>query len=68
MFLGLSLSNYMFRYIDKGFLEFFGPLGFLKTLHYWGFLIELISTGFILHYAYIFISSLFFFFIFSYYK
>jgi NADH-ubiquinone oxidoreductase chain 5 len=64
MFLGLSLSNYMFRYIDKGFLEFFGPLGFLKTLHYWGFLIELISTGFIPHYAYIFISSLFLFFIF----
>lgn len=64
MFLALSLSNYIFRYIDKGFLEFFGPFGFLKTLHYWGFLIELLSTGFIPHYAYIFISSLFLFFIF----
>ena len=64
MFLGLTLSNYMFRYIDKGFLEFFGPLGFLKTLHYWGFLIELLSTGFIPHYASLFISSLLFFFIF----
>ena len=64
MFLGLTLSNYMFSYIDKGFLEFFGPLGFIKTLHYWGFLIELLSTGFIPHYAFIFISSLFFFFIF----
>ena len=63
MFLGLTLSNFMFRYIDKGFLEFFGPLGFLKTLHYWGFLIELLSTGFIPHYAYVFISSLILFFI-----
>lgn len=63
MFLGLTLSNYMFRYIDKGFLEFFGPLGFLRTLHYWGFLIELLSTGFIPHYAYVFISSLILFFI-----
>jgi hypothetical protein len=61
MFMGLTLSNYMFRYVDKGFLEFFGPLGLLKTLHYWGFLIELISTGFIPHYSYIFITSLFIF-------
>jgi len=58
MFYTLVLSNFMFRYIDKGFLEFFGPLGFLRTLHFFGFYIELFSTGFIPHYAYVSIISL----------
>jgi hypothetical protein len=59
--MGLALSNFMFRYIDKGFLEFFGPLGFLKAIHYWGFLIEALSTAFIPHYTYVFITTLFLF-------
>jgi hypothetical protein len=58
MFYTLVLSNFMFRYIDKGFLEFFGPLGLLRTLHFFGFYIELFSTGFIPHYAYVSIISL----------
>ena len=58
MYFGLVLSNFMFRYIDKGFLEFFGPLGFLRSLHFFGFYIELFSTGFIPHYAYVSILSL----------
>lgn len=61
MFYVFVLSNFFYRYIDKGFLEFFGPLGILKFLHYLGFLIELLSTGFIPHYAYILIFSILFF-------
>ena len=57
-YIALVWSNHIYRYLDKGVLEFFGPLGFLKLLHYWGFLIELISTGFIPHYAYILVLSL----------
>lgn len=64
--LSLSSSLFILRYIDKGSLEFFGPLGLGRLFHYLGFLIELLSTGFILHYSYIFLSillltSLFFF-------
>ena len=54
----LILSNYLYRYIDKGFLELFGPLGCQRFLHYLGFSIELLSTGFIPHYALIKVSSL----------
>ncbi len=57
-YFGLVQSNYLFRYVDKGFLEFFGPLGILRLLHYWGFLIESLSTGFIPHYAFIFATSI----------
>lgn len=56
---GLIFSNYIYRYIDKGFLEFFGPYGGFKLFHFKGFYIELLSTGFIPHYALIKIISLF---------
>ena len=58
MFLGLSFSNFIFRYLDKGSFETFGPLGFLRAFHYLGFRIESLSTGFIPHYAFIFIFSI----------
>lgn len=61
MYLFFLLSNFSFRYLDKGFLEFFGPLGLLKFFHYFGLHLELFSTGFIPHYAYITTSFIFLF-------
>lgn len=58
MYLVLVASNYLYRYIDKGFLEFFGPLGLLRFINYSGFLVEIISTGYIPHYAFIKIKSI----------
>ena len=65
-FFGLMLSNFIFRYLDKGTFETFGPLGFLKTFHFFGFRLESLSTGFIPHYAFIFSLSvvIFFYFLF----
>jgi NADH:ubiquinone oxidoreductase subunit 5 (subunit L)/multisubunit Na+/H+ antiporter MnhA subunit len=47
----LSISNYVYRYIDKGFLEVFGPLGCTRLINFWGYLFEKFSTGFLSHYA-----------------
>jgi hypothetical protein len=47
----LSVSLLLYRYIDKGILELFGPIGGKNLLHFLGFSIELLSTGFIPHYA-----------------
>lgn len=58
MFYSLVLSNSVYRHIDKGFLESFGPNGLLQFLHYIGFNITYFSSGFIPHYAYVFICSL----------
>jgi len=55
----LVLSNILYRYIDKGLLELFGPIGGRNLLHFLGFSIELLSTGFIPHYALIMVLSLF---------
>jgi hypothetical protein len=51
------IANYLYRYIDKGILELFGPLGSRKLLNYSGFIIELLSTGYIPHYVFFKISS-----------
>lgn len=58
MFYSLVLSNSVYRHLDKGFLESFGPNGLLKFLHYIGFNITSFSSGFIPHYAYVLIFSL----------
>ena len=55
----LVLSNILYRYIDKGLLELFGPIGGRNLLHFLGFYIALLSTGFIPHYALIMVLSLF---------
>jgi NADH-ubiquinone oxidoreductase chain 5 len=44
-----NLSIIFYRYLDKGILEIFGPLGIFRILHYIGFKIEILSTGNILH-------------------
>lgn len=48
----------MFRYIDKGFLESFGPNGILKFLHYISHIITSLSTEYIPHYAFVMITSI----------
>ena len=56
----LILSNYLYRYLDKGFLEGgFGPLGCHRLFNFIGFNIELLATGFIPHYILINLFSLF---------
>jgi hypothetical protein len=54
----LKLANSMYRYIDKGFLELFGPLGATRTVHYLSYYLESFSTGFIPHYAFVFLLSI----------
>lgn len=44
-------SHLLYRYIDKGILELFGPQGLSRKFNYIGFNIELLSTGFIPHYV-----------------
>lgn len=56
----LILSNYLYRYMDKGALEIFGPKGINTTLNYLGFKLELLATGNILNYALIKIKSIMF--------
>lgn len=58
MFYSLVLSNSIYRHLDKGFLESFGPNGLLQFLHYVGFNISSFSSGFIPHYAFVLIFSL----------
>lgn len=53
------LSVYFYRYFDKGLLEFLGPVGIFRANHWFGFNIELLSTGFIPHYAFIFLCYVF---------
>ena len=54
-----TLSVYFYRYFDKGLLEFLGPVGIFRANHWFGFNIELLSTGFIPHYAFIFLCYVF---------
>ena len=53
----LNLSIYLFRYIDKGFLQLIGPIGINRLIHYISFKLELLSTNFILHYGMILLIS-----------
>lgn len=57
-YFGFLTSHYLFRYIDKGFLEFFGPNGSLSFFHYIGYIISNFSTGYIPHYASVLILSI----------
>jgi NADH-ubiquinone oxidoreductase chain 5 len=56
-----SLSIFLYRFFDKGFLELFGPLGFFRSNHLLGFLFELSATGFFPHYGFILFSFVSFF-------
>jgi hypothetical protein len=50
---GFNLANLSFRYLDKGFLELFGPLGLVHFFHYLAFLLSLFTTGFLSHYSFL---------------
>ena len=58
-FISLVLSNYLYRYTDKGSLEFIGPKGLTNFFNYLASLLESLSTGYIPHYSFIIISSTF---------
>ena len=55
----LNFGNVVFRYWDRGLVEFLGPMGLVQLFHYFSFQLELLATGFIPHYALIIISTLF---------
>jgi NADH:ubiquinone oxidoreductase subunit 5 (subunit L)/multisubunit Na+/H+ antiporter MnhA subunit len=57
-FFGLKTSNKIYRKLDKGYLEYFGPTGYLQYIYYIGDRITSFSTGFITHYAYVLIIYL----------
>lgn len=46
----LLLSNSFFLFIDRGILEFFGPLGFSRAFSYLSFILDLLSTRYFIHY------------------
>lgn len=47
------LSNFLYRYVDKGVLEIFGPTGLYKFSILLARSIENLATGFLLHYAFV---------------
>lgn len=49
----LSLSVFIYRYWDKGLIEFLGPIGLFRSLHWFGFKVESLATGFIPHQGFI---------------
>lgn len=49
-------SVFLYRYLDKGLIEFFGPLGLYRIIHFQSFILELLATGFIPHYGFIFLT------------
>lgn len=46
-----NFSINLYRYWDKGLLQIIGPYGISRLIHYISFNLELLATGFILHYA-----------------
>ncbi len=59
----LHLSNSLYLFVDRGILEFLGPLGLTRLFSYLGFTFELLSTRYIIHYILYFITSLVIFFL-----
>ena len=60
MLSSLRLSVYIYRYFDKGLCEIFGPIGFIRILHFLGYQFELLITGFLPHSTIMFLCLLFF--------
>jgi hypothetical protein len=55
----LQLALLLYRYVDKGIIEYLGPLSISRFIHWVGFQIEMFATGFIPHLAFILIFSVF---------
>jgi hypothetical protein len=47
----LNQSINLYRYFDKGLLQFIGPFGIFRYLNFASFNIEMYYTGFIIHYG-----------------
>lgn len=62
----LNQSINLYRYFDKGLLQQIGPFGIFRNLNFSSFNIELLYTGFILHYAFLIICTLFIMYNFTY--
>lgn len=57
----LNNSISLYRYFDKGLLQYFGPFGIFRKLNFNSFNIEILYTGFIIHYVLLTIFGLFLF-------
>lgn len=57
----LNNSISLYRYFDKGLLQYFGPFGIFRKLNFNSFNIEILYTGFIIHYVLLTILGLFLF-------
>lgn len=54
----LNQSINLFRYFDRGLLQYIGPFGFYRNLNFNSFKLEMFYTGFIIHYAFLMITAL----------
>ncbi len=54
----LNHSINLFRYFDRGLLQFVGPYGLWRNLNFHSFKQEMYYTGFIIHYAFLMITAL----------
>jgi len=54
----LNQSINLYRYFDKGLLQYIGPFGIFRNINFSSFNIELLYTGFIIHYAFLILCSL----------
>nr|YP_009659004.1 NADH dehydrogenase subunit 5 [Synchytrium microbalum]QCQ69002.1 NADH dehydrogenase subunit 5 [Synchytrium microbalum] len=53
----LNLGVILHRHIDRGLIELIGPTGLISFIHYIGFRLELLATGYLPHYAFIILFS-----------
>lgn len=60
MFQYCNLSILLYRIIDKGSLELFGPVGLSRLIHSFGFYSDSLSTGYLPHLAFLIIYSILF--------
>lgn len=54
----LNLGLILHRHIDRGLIELIGPTGLINLIHYIGFRLELLATGYLPHYAFIILFSI----------
>lgn len=63
-----SFSDFIFFSIDRGVLEFFGPIVLIKYFQKFSYFCSMLSSGFIYHYAMFFLSGALFFCLFFFIK
>lgn len=56
----LKVSNIILRYWDRGLIEIMTPYGLVNLINYISFRLELLNTGYYLHYFFFILLSLFF--------